>query len=102
MGDTVIIDVVSIRPILDNANFPCKDFISNTSLISVMFIGQIIIDVTNIKNSYPQQVKVLLGPKNPKKQDQGNLDQRARLDYLVKSILLSNPSHVYVKIKCHN
>ena len=36
-------------------------------LISVMFIGQIIIDVTNIKNSYPQQVKVLLGPKNPKK-----------------------------------
>ena len=35
--------------------------------ISVMFIGQIIIDVTNIKNSYPQQVKVLLGPKNPKK-----------------------------------
>ena len=32
-----------------------------------MFIGQIIIDVTNIKNSYPQQVKVLLGPKNKKK-----------------------------------
>ena len=37
------------------------------SLIFVSFIGQIIIDVTSIKNSYPQQVKVLLGPKNPKK-----------------------------------
>ena len=32
-----------------------------------MFIGQIIIDVTNIKKSYPQQVKVLLGPKIQRK-----------------------------------
>ena len=33
-----------------------------------MFIRQMIIDVTNIKKgTYPQQVKVLLGPKNKKK-----------------------------------
>ena len=33
----------------------------------VSFFGQIIIYATSIKNAYPQQVKVLLGPKNPKK-----------------------------------
>ena len=33
-------------------------------LIGVMFIRQMIIDVTHIKKcTYPQQVKVLLGPK---------------------------------------
>ena len=46
----------------------------------------------------PQRISISNTLQLPYKQDQGNLDQRARLDYLVKSILLSNPSHVYVCI----